>query len=89
MSKNLLLAAVLLVAALGCSKSTGAREAEATLPELNRALQAWIMAHGSYPSNVNQLTNFPALEGKRMPTPPPGKKLAVDPGTRQLTYVAQ
>jgi hypothetical protein len=87
MPRSLLLVAALLVAAMGCSRSTGQPEAEASLPELNRALQAWIMGHGSYPSDLNQLTNFPALKGKRLPAPPPGKKLALSSDARQIMYV--
>lgn len=89
MPKILLLAALLLVPALGCSRGPGPKEAEASLPELNRAAQMWRMAHGAYPSNLNELTNFPALKGKRLPSPPPGKKLAVDPVTRQIAFVDQ
>jgi hypothetical protein len=87
MPRILLLAAALLVGAMGCSKASSQKGAEASLPELNRALQMWLMGHGSYPSDLGQLTNIPALKGKHLPAPPPGKKLAFDPVTRQITYV--
>lgn len=86
---TLCLLAVGLVA--GCSKNetVGAKDSEASLLELNRALQMWSMTKGSYPSDLNQLTNFPALQGKRMPTPPPGKKLVFDRTTRQIVFADQ
>ena len=89
MLRILLLAAALLVGALGCSRSSSPTGVEASLPELNRALQMWLMGHGSYPSDLGQLTNIPALKGKRLPAPPPGKKLGFDAVTHQLTYVDQ
>jgi hypothetical protein len=89
MSRILLLAAALLVGALGCSKAPSQKGAEASLPELNRAAQMWFMGHGSYPSDLGQLTNIPTLKGKNLPAPPPGKKLAFDPATRQVTFVDQ
>lgn len=47
------------------------------------------MAKGSYPAAVSELTNFPTLQGKRLPTPPAGKKLAVDPATCQVVFADQ
>lgn len=89
MPRILLLAAALLFGAMGCSRAPSQKETEASLPELNRALQMWIMGHGSFPSDLGQLTNIPALKGKHLPAPPPGKKLAFDPVARQITYVDQ
>ena len=83
----------LLAAALaaGCSKggAAGPKGPEATLPELNRALQGVAMSGRGYPSDLNELTNFPTLRGKRLPTPPPGKKLAIDPATHQVVFADQ
>jgi hypothetical protein len=76
--------------ASGCSrKASGPTGPEASLPELTRALQTWVMAHGSCPTDINQLTNFPTLQGKRLPTPPPGKKLLIVPATRQIVFADQ
>ncbi len=78
-----------LLIALGCSQDSGPQGQEVTLPELNRTLQVWVMKNGSYPQELWQLTNFPALHGKRLPAPPPGKKLAIDPRTRTIIFADQ
>jgi hypothetical protein len=82
---GLLLAGGLLA---GCGRKQKAPE-EIALPELNRALQVWIMNKGSMPRDLNELTNFPAFVGRRLPTPPPGKKLTYDPATRQIVFADQ
>ena len=89
MFKLILLSCVLMgLAAAGCSK--GAQKGpEASLPELNRALQTWVMAKGTFPTDVSELTNFPTLQGKRLPAAPPGKKVAIDRATRQVVFVDQ
>ncbi len=88
-----LLSVVCLLLALlasGCSKGgTQPTGPEASLPELTRALQTWVMAKGAYPAEVSELTNFPTLRGKRLPTPPPGKKLGIDRATRQVVFLDQ
>ena len=89
MLRILILAAALLIGGTGCSKNPSQAGAEATLPELNRAMQMWFMTQGSYPTDVNQLTNSPALKGKHLPAPPAGKKLALDPVAHEITYVDQ
>ncbi len=90
MRAPILLACVLAaLLANGCSKASSHNGSEATLPELTRALQTWVMAKGAYPSEVSELTNFPTLQGKRLPTPPPGKKLAIDTATRQVVFADQ
>lgn len=74
----------------GCSKSGGGSAVgeEASLIELNRALTSWgIMNSGPAPKTISDLTNSPALKGKRLPTPPPGKKLAIDFAKRQVVIV--
>jgi hypothetical protein len=86
MSKHLFLICLLVGLAFGCGKKGPAQGEEITLPELNRALQVWVTSKGSMPQDLNELTNFPALFGRRLPTPPPGKKLAVDPATRQIVF---
>jgi hypothetical protein len=87
MPRILLLAVALLVGAMGCSRVSSQKGAEASLSELNRALQMWLMGRGSFPSDLGQLTNIPALKGKHLPTPPPGKRLGFDPVTRQITFL--
>jgi hypothetical protein len=62
---------------------------EATLVDLNRAVAAMTMVNGRCPANVYELTNFPSLRGKTLPTPPAGKKLVIDPATRQVVIAAQ
>ena len=91
MFKPLLLSGVLIgLAAGGCSKGASTPKGpEASLPELNRALQTWVMAKGGFPADVNELTNFPTLQGKRMPAAPPGKKVAIDRATRQVVFADQ
>lgn len=74
----------------GCSKSPNrngaANQPEATLAELNSALDSWTMMKGGLPPSVSALTNFPALRNKRLPAAPPGKKLAIDSATRQVVF---
>jgi hypothetical protein len=57
------------------------------LEDLNHALQTWVMVKAALPQHVHELTNIPALQGKRLPTPPPGRKLAIDRTRRQVTWV--
>jgi hypothetical protein len=86
----LLFCMVATLATAGCSKGVSSRKGpEATLPEVNRALQTWVMAKGSIPSDLNELTNFPTLRGKSLPVAPAGKKLAIDSGTRQVVFADQ
>ncbi len=90
MLKPLLAMVVIGTFLAGCSKSAGNKVgSEASLPEVSRALQTWVMAKGSYPRDLNELTNFPALQGKRLPAPPPGKKLTIDRATRQVVFEDQ
>lgn len=76
----------------GCSKTSHdqtANKPEATLAELNSALDSWTMMKGALPPNVSALTNFPALRNKRLPAAPPGKKLAIDSATRQVVFIEE
>ncbi len=57
------------------------------MDELNRAARAWGMINPAPLVHVSDLTNFPTLHGKRLPTPEAGKKLAIDPRTRQVIIV--
>jgi hypothetical protein len=80
----LIFAAMLALNGASCTKQSSVQSDEATLPELNRALQTWVMSRGSYPNEISDLTNFPALRGKQIPQLPPGKRLIVDPGSSQI-----
>jgi hypothetical protein len=79
------------VTGLGCHKSGPAAGdgTAATLPELNRALSLWMMTKGQMPQDVSALTNSVALKGKRLPVAPPGKKLVIDPATKQVVFADQ
>jgi hypothetical protein len=81
--------ALVALLASGCNRQSSRAGDEATLPELNRAMSAWTMANGAAPKDVSQLTNFLALQGKSLPKPPPGKKLAIDPASRQVIFTDQ
>jgi len=88
MSKSFILCVLVAAVAAGCSKSaSGPKGPEATLPELTRVVRAISMSKGACPSDINELTNFPTLRNKRLPAAPPGKKLAIDPATRQAVFV--
>lgn len=71
----------------GCGKKSGAKN-EISLDDLNRAAGMMSMA-GHAPQTVDELTNFPAVKGRPFPTPPDGKKFAVDPANHQIVVVAQ
>lgn len=89
---SLVLLACIVVLPLGCSRQNRDGSAglpEASLTELNSALDSWMMMKGTMPQNVSDLTNFPALRTKRLPVPPPGKKLILDPATRQVVFADQ
>ena len=71
----------------GCGqKKIGAGKA-ASLEDLNRALSVVAMRSGYSPPPTNELAKFLAISGKTMPVPPPGKKLVIDPATRQFVLV--
>jgi hypothetical protein len=74
--------------AVGCEKKSGASNA-ASLEELNRALAVVAMRSGYSPPPTNEVAKFLALSGKTPPTPPPGKKLVIDPAGRQFVFVDQ
>lgn len=87
-----MLALCLAVAPSGCSEKNRGGTAnlpEATLEELNAALGTWMMAKGTLPQSVNELTNFPALRAKRLPAAAPGMKLTIDAGTRRVVFANQ
>jgi len=84
------LVAVLL--GVGCGNKSPQTEAtsEATMADLNKAYAQWEMiSAGPPPKTVDGLTNSYVLKGKRLPTVPAGKKLALDPSKRQVMIVDQ
>jgi hypothetical protein len=89
--KYLFLAGLLTVGfATGCGhKSKAGPENAASLEDLNRALSVVAMRSGFNPPPTNELAKFLALSGKTMPSPPPGKKLVMDPVKRQFVLVDQ
>jgi hypothetical protein len=88
MMKQILTVGLMVSLMTGCGKNEGKSSDELTLEELNRALSVMVMA-GKGPTQVSDLTNFPALKGRKLPTPPPGKKLVLDPTTRQVVFADQ
>jgi len=76
----------MLLTLAGCSRRELAGRPEATMEELNAALDTWVMVKG-LPHSVSELTNFPALKGKQLPAAPAGKKLAIDARKRQVVLV--
>jgi hypothetical protein len=87
MMKNLIPGLVVALAVLGCGKPAAQNSGEATLDELNRALAVMDMGAGHPPADVRDVTNFPSLRGKRLPTPPAGKKLVIDHSQHQVVFV--
>jgi hypothetical protein len=85
----LLLAVVLMSSSVGCTRheTVATTQPEATLDELSSAASAWLMAKGKLPQNAYELTNYPSLRTKCLPTPPPGKKLAIDRATQRVVFV--
>lgn len=88
MWKNILLFALISFSLAACGEKTSS-EIEATLPELDRALQSVAMAKGKLPEKVEELSEFMALQGKRLPTPPPGKQYVIDTTNRRVVLVSQ
>ena len=88
MWKNILLLALISLSLAACGKKSSP-ETEATLPELDRALQSVAMAKGKLPEKVEELSEFIALQGKRLPAPPPGKRYVIDSTNRRVVLVAQ
>ena len=76
---NISLLMLICLGAAGCSKHVSAHSNEASVAELNQILGMWVMERGSYPKAIDELTNFPALQGKQLPELSPGKKLVLDP----------
>jgi hypothetical protein len=72
---------------VGCGERSGKSSGEATLFDMNQTLAMETMRSVRCPSDVNELTNFLSLEGKRLPQPPAGKKLVIDRAQRQVVFV--
>lgn len=84
----LLLGVILMSILAGCARhQTATTKSEVTIDELNSAVTRWWMVKGKPPQNVDELTNLPSLHNRRLPTPPSGKKIAIDPVTHQVVFV--
>ena len=88
MWKNILLLVLISCSLAACGQKTSP-QTEATLPELDRALQSVAMKKGKLPEKVEELSEFMALQGKRLPTPPPGKRYVIDAPNRKVVLVSQ
>jgi hypothetical protein len=73
----------------GCGKKSAGPENPATLSELNRIVGSLNTAGGGKPLDTNQVASFLAAQGKSFPVPPAGKKLAINPATKQFEFVDQ
>jgi hypothetical protein len=87
MIKSLLLSLTLAVAFSGCGKPAADNSAEASLDELSRAFSVMSMKQGGRSIRLADLTNFPGLQGKHLPQPPKGKKLAIDRAAQRVVIV--
>ncbi len=47
------------------------------------------MAKGKFPEKMDDLAELLALQGKRLPTPPPGKKFLIDSTNRIVILTRQ
>jgi hypothetical protein len=81
--KTVIATVLLVTLTIGCGKRNHASADQVSLADLNRALAAMNMRNASMPQSVYELTNFPTIQGKTLPKPPPGKKLAIDFATRR------
>jgi len=88
MIKNILLIALCGTAMVGCGKKETA-SSEASLPELDLALQSAAVANGKFPEKIDELREFLALQGKRLPAPPPGKQFAIDSTNRTVVLISK
>lgn len=78
---------VLGLAMCGCGKKSMENSGVATMDELNQAMSVMSMSGGHTPVTVYDLTNYPTLRGKALPTPPAGKKLLIDRSQNQVVIV--
>jgi Fic family protein len=57
------------------------------LQVLDELLQAWVMSQSTVPKDLEELVRAKMLA--KLPTPPPGKKFAVDQKTARAVLVNQ
>lgn len=79
----------LALALSGCGKKGSAHANEATLDELNRDLSVMTMHAGGQLPGTNEFNQFLAATGKTFPTPPPGKKIVLDPDAKKFVIQDQ
>ena len=87
MKNNWRFVLVLALAMCGCGKKSVQNSGVATMDELNQAMSVMCMGGGHTPVNVYDLTNYPTLRGKALPTHPAGKKLMIDHSQNQVVFV--
>ena len=87
MKPLLLIGLMILGLASGCGPKNRGAETPASVEDLNRALTVVTMRSGGFPPATNELAAFLKLSGQSMPVPPLGKKLVLDPDTRQFILV--
>lgn len=88
-NKHYLLAMLALAVALatGCGSKHSQSASAASLDDLDRAVAVMSMKLGKFPPLAQDIEGFLKLQGKTMPTPPPGKKLFLDEQTRHYRWV--
>ena len=82
-----MLAGALLAA--GCGKNSSTQANAASLDELNRDLSAMVTHGGGRLPDTNEFNRFLAATGKTFPTPPPGKKIVLDPAAKKFVIQDQ
>jgi hypothetical protein len=83
----MLLALVLGLAS--CGKKSAGPQNQATLEDLNRIVASLGTLGAGRPLDTNQVASFLAAQGKSLPVPPVGKKLAINPTTRKFEFMDQ
>jgi uncharacterized protein YabE (DUF348 family) len=84
-----------LVFSTGCGRKTSVAAGrvsatltnQASMDELNQTLTEFMRHTGQQLPATNDVAAYLARYGKVFPVPPPGKKLVLNPGTRQFEMV--
>ena len=79
----------LALAGAACHKQGAAAGTPASLADLNRIV-ATLMTHGGGKlPGTNDVARFLEIAHQTFPTPPPGKKLVLNPDTKQFEFADQ
>ena len=91
LSGSLFLGVVLSLVAAGCSKSStpSAANQPVSTADMNQALAQMAINPDGGPKTFEELTNSGWFSGRTFPTPPPGKKFAINPAAHQVIVVDQ